>query len=274
MISCIVCSRRPDISNRLKENIAQTIGVEHELIIIDNSLNRYSIFSAYNEGVRCANGDILCFMHEDILFHSNEWGVCVENIFEDDSIGIVGVLGTQFMPKTLCAWWWSGCTVGHVLQSNRNQLGGNDTFVNGNPIEQDEDAVIVDGLWYCLRKSLFENIKYDELTFSDFHCYDHDICMQVLSSGKRVVVTSNIVIEHASEGNVGVAFLEQMRRFYAKWERDFPIMRGIKLDDIAVKRIENVVRMLEEQVRRNISIKMTRCYQYAMKISNFLHRLI
>ena len=60
MISCIICSRRPDISAELKENIASTIGCEYELVVIDNSKNEYSIFSAYNEGVRRAKGDILC----------------------------------------------------------------------------------------------------------------------------------------------------------------------------------------------------------------------
>ena len=273
MISCIICSRQPDISNRLKENVAQTIGVEHELIIIDNSLNQYSIFSAYNEGVSRANGDILCFMHEDILFHTNEWGGCVENIFEDDSIGIVGVLGTQFMPKTLCAWWWSGCTVGHVLQSRKKRLGENDTYVNGYPIPDDVDAAIVDGLWYCMRKRLFDEISYDTLTYNGFHAYDHDICMQALSIGKRVIVSSCIVIEHASEGDVGDAFLHQMLLFFNKWEQHFPIARGIQLGDVAEQRIENVVRMLERQVRNNIEVLQSRSYQCAKKLSNIIQKL-
>ena len=272
MISCIVCSRRPDISNRLKENIAQTIGVEYELIIIDNSLNRYTIFGAYNEGVRRAKGDILCFMHEDVLFHSNKWGELVENTFLDESVGVVGVLGTQFLPKTLCAWWWSGCTVGHVLQSRGKRLGRNDTYINGNPIEQNEDAVIVDGLWYCMRKRLFDEISYDAMTYNGFHAYDHDICMQVLSIRKRVIVSSNIVIEHASEGEVGDEFLNQMQLFYKKWEHHFPIVRGVKLDDVAEQRIENVVRMLERQVRDNIRIVQSRSYKYAIMISKVIQK--
>ena len=66
MISLIICSRTADISDELKQNIATTIGCEYELCVIDNSRNEYSIFTAYNEGVRRAKGDILCFMHDDI----------------------------------------------------------------------------------------------------------------------------------------------------------------------------------------------------------------
>ena len=51
MISCVICSRQPDISAELKENIASTIGCEYELIVIDNSKNEHSIYSAYNQGV-------------------------------------------------------------------------------------------------------------------------------------------------------------------------------------------------------------------------------
>ena len=41
MITLIICSRNSDISNELKRNIAITIGVEYELVVIDNSKNDY-----------------------------------------------------------------------------------------------------------------------------------------------------------------------------------------------------------------------------------------
>ena len=54
MLSLIICSRHSDISDKLKDNIQKTIIAEYELIVIDNSKNKYSIFSAYNEGVKKA----------------------------------------------------------------------------------------------------------------------------------------------------------------------------------------------------------------------------
>ena len=272
MISCVICSRNTNISKQLHNNISETIGCPYELIVVDNSKNNYTIFSAYNEGVRRAKGDVLCFMHEDILYHSRNWGVEVMNVFRDESIGLIGVLGTQFMPRTLSAWWWRGCTVGAVMQSRGNRLGMNDTFINGNPQKSNVDAVIVDGLWYCIRKNLFEHISYDIHTYSGFHGYDHDICMQVLSAGKRVVVVSNIVIEHASEGNVGKAFLGQLQLFYNKWETFFPLSRGMQLDDETILRMEKIIKLLEEQVRKNVMIKESRKYRYVEAVLNFLYK--
>lgn len=74
LLSLIICSRKADVSQELKDNVAATIGCEYELCVIDNSRNEYNIFSAYNEGVRRAKGGILCFMHEDVLFRANGWG--------------------------------------------------------------------------------------------------------------------------------------------------------------------------------------------------------
>ena len=70
MISIIICSMNPDISAELRQNIADTIGCEYELVVIDNSRNQLSIFQAYNRGVQRSKGDILCFMHDDLLMHT------------------------------------------------------------------------------------------------------------------------------------------------------------------------------------------------------------
>ena len=99
MISLIICSRQPDIPQSLKENIAETIGVEYELVVIDNSKNQYSIFQAYNEGVRRAKLSYLCFMHDDILYHSPDWGKKVVEHFEDKRVGAIGVVGSHYMPR-------------------------------------------------------------------------------------------------------------------------------------------------------------------------------
>ena len=52
MISVIVCYRHADDLAALRANVSQTIGVPHELVAVDNTDNRHSIFSAYNEGMR------------------------------------------------------------------------------------------------------------------------------------------------------------------------------------------------------------------------------
>lgn len=274
MLSCIICSRHDHISEQLSQNIANTIGCQYEIIVIDNSGKQYSIFSAYNEGVRRSKGDVLCFMHEDILFHSKNWGTDVYNRFKDASVGLVGVLGTQFLPHTPSAWWWTGCRVGYVLQSNNNKLGVNDTYINGDPVNQDVEAVVVDGLWFCITRELFKQIRFDETTFNSFHCYDHDICMQVISNGAKIIIAHDIVIEHASLGNVNKDFINQLYAFYNKWEPRFPLIRGMKIDRDSQKYMTEVIKLLRNKNVELISLKDSKKYRIGKFLSNILHSFI
>jgi hypothetical protein len=51
MISLVICSRTSQLNESLRQNIDETIGVEYELVLIDNSKNELSIFEAYNKGI-------------------------------------------------------------------------------------------------------------------------------------------------------------------------------------------------------------------------------
>jgi hypothetical protein len=114
MISIIICGRDNDISTALRHNIQETIGVVHEIIVIDNSQNDYSIFSAYNKGVALSNYDTLCFMHDDLVFESSNWGSIVINQLQQNNIGAVGVAGTPYYATLPGAWWSGGIICQHI----------------------------------------------------------------------------------------------------------------------------------------------------------------
>ncbi|MCQ2755145.1 MAG: glycosyltransferase family protein, partial [bacterium] len=121
MISLITCSRTPQLSQELQDNIAATIGCEYELVTIDNSTNKYNIFQAYNEGVRRAKGDILCFCHDDIMFHSQDWGEKEEKILSNNNCGILGVFGSHFISQAPLYWW----SYPYISQYSINTDNGN-----------------------------------------------------------------------------------------------------------------------------------------------------
>jgi hypothetical protein len=54
------------------------------LIVIDNSENAYSILEAYNLGIEISKGDFLCLIHDDVLFHTKNWGSIVQDVFEQN----------------------------------------------------------------------------------------------------------------------------------------------------------------------------------------------
>ena len=232
MISCIICSRTPKISNELEKNIAETIGCEYELVIIDNSKNNHSIFSAYNEGVRQAKGDILCFMHDDILYRTPNWGWRVEEILKNENIGCVGVLGGHYVPKDTSAWWYGQVKSARNLQWDykKEPLMCEELIFAKDKKEM--EVAVVDGLWMCFPKKMFEHIHWDEETYGNcFHLYDSDICMQIQSINKQVWVLLDSLIEHKSCGSANAAFYIAMDKFCKKWKDYLPILRGIQSVD-------------------------------------------
>lgn len=255
MISLVICSRQQDIPQSLKDNIAETIGVEYELVLVDNSKNLYSIFQAYNQGVQRAIFPYVCFMHEDILFHTVDWGVKVIEHFKDKTIGLIGVVGGHYMPKCPASWWSTECHSGQILQGQFND----DKYT----IEKFEwrrykpenservEVAVVDGLWFCVLKDLFLDIKFDEQVFSGFHCYDTDICCQISNTGYSVNVVFDILIEHKSYGNQDLSFYNERTKCFNKWAENLPLVKGTSLTDVDVTdRLQFVLELNKELHRR------------------------
>ena len=215
MISFIVCSRKKHLDTKLVANIASVVSVPYEIIVIDNSKNAYSIFSAYNSGVERAQYPYLAFIHEDILFHSNNVGHIIVNSFaENPKLGLLGVAGITILPQYAFGWWSAGYDyyVGGVAHKGCPHT----------PIVL-KDAVACDGLFLCIRAELFRAIRWDEHTFKGFHCYDMDICMQILKAGYKIMVAEGLLIEHFSTGNPTESFAEGCVLFSKKWNKELPV---------------------------------------------------
>lgn len=244
MISLIICSRTSDIPAMLKTNISETIGVEYELVVVDNSDNRHSIFSAYNEGVRRANGEVLCFMHEDILYHTENWGEKILNHFEDKSIGVIGFAGAHFLPSVPTYWFTSPFISEFNLTNDNGKIieCKKEDFYQGKEIV---DVVACDGFCFFVRKSVFDTISFDEKTYSGFHFYDMDICMQTLFAEFRVCLIKDILIEHEWSENPNKKGMELFNTnrdvFFNKWNTHLPISRGIEhIPDFVLTRIDRL----------------------------------
>lgn len=233
MISIIICSRTTELSNSLIDNISCTIGSDYELIGIDNSINQYSIFSAYNEGIRRSHGEILCFMHDDIIFHSYDWGRLIEeqfNIDENNNIGIIGILGGHIISTNNRSWMGTLYRSGDIIQSYYDNKGIKHSFESKSPNifpfhNNLLDVSVIDGLLFFAKKEIFNQIKFDEQFYGHcFHAYDIDISMQCWDAGYRVCVTNQLEVEHLSRGNLNQFWHEAMHLFSEKWKDDLPLV--------------------------------------------------
>lgn len=213
-------------------NIRKTAGVDIEYVRIDNRTNRYSICSAYNEGVKRANGDILVFMHEDVFFVEGGWVDKLIDKFSDLSLGLLGVAGTQYLFADNPAWVAAGRPFikGQVIHE-LNQ--GSSYFLTVFDWQrEDADVVAVDGLFFAVRRELFNRICFDQTTFDGFHMYDMDICMQVLKT-HRLMVTTDILVKHLSGGSFDDNWKIYASRFVNKYRSVLPVSCTSKVPDLS-----------------------------------------
>jgi len=271
MISIIICSRNIDISPELKENIATTIGCEYELIVIDNSTTKYSIFQAYNEGVLCAKGSVLCFMHDDVMFCTEDLGKIVEMHFEvDDHLGMMGFAGAHFMPSMPMYWHDSPFISENNLTTRKGQTEecfsreffGDKTLV---------EVAAVDGLCFFVRADLFKKISFDEKTFTGFHMYDMDISFQVREAGFKVCVCKDVLVEHFYDFNPSPKGLElfenNMKKFYKKWSSCFPLVIGLEgVSDGMIVQLDSYVKRFLQQDESLQNIRKSKAYRLGKTI--------
>ena len=229
MISIIICNRNKDISPTLKKNITETIGIEHEIICIDNSTNQYNIFQAYNLGIREAKYSIICFMHDDILYHTVNWGKKIAAYFQNPQIGMLGIAGPTYMSKSPGIWWGIENPQNRTYSIRQHNLDTNrldqseQHLTNNNPYNESiSEVVALDGLFFCIPKRLFEKISFDE-KFGGFHFYDIDISMQVNQLGYKCICIYDILIEHISTPNLSKEWIYASRKFFDKWKSYLPV---------------------------------------------------
>lgn len=258
MISVVICHRDPRLFAILDQNIQETIGVAYEIVKIDNTRNSFTIFEAYNHGVSLAKFDVLCFAHEDIIFHTKNWGQKVIEHFKDDKTGIIGNVGSHYMPCLPGGWWNQDYNSSNLIQSTKGEVSKPWVWSKTTEEKNSVNAVILDGLWFCIPRRVMQKVRFDDVTFNGFHCYDTDICLQILAKGYDVKIVLDILIEHFFSGSIGSKWLLDSYKVYYKW-KDFLPQASIPISKFQVTKsyIVNLRDMLLVQRRNNMGFALT-----------------
>jgi hypothetical protein len=225
MLSVIVCSRKKELDETFVKNIQNTIGVSYELISVDNSDNNFTIFTAYNVGYARSNYQYLCFLHEDVKFHSNNWGVNVIKHLNENNTGIIGVAGGDIVHRVPCAWSKVFTPSQNVLQTDLTGQNPPEHYLEPqNYSESKRTTITVDGIMLCMRKELMADVvRFDE-NLPGFHGYDYDISLQSNIAGYQNFVIYDIRIEHFSRGKTNQMYFNNLISIYKKYENQLPII--------------------------------------------------
>jgi Glycosyltransferase like family len=230
MISVIICSISKDFAIQVQSNIASTIGVPWESVIIDNSITAMPITKVYNLGASKSKYDILCFVHEDVLFETDNWGIkIVESFNFDKQLGLIGVGGSKYKSKIPSGWFCGFpeldcCNITHLDKTGKREV----LYMNPAANVSVQDVVVVDGVFMCCPRNVWEEIKFDEILLTDFHLYDIDFSIRV-SEKYKSVITFEINILHIVKGNhYGNKWLESTLKWHKHFKKRLPVFTSYK----------------------------------------------
>lgn len=223
MVSIIICSINKSNLKDVKVSISKTIGVEHEFVVYDNTVANDGICEVYNKCASKSNGDYICFVHEDVLFETNGWGMNIVGFFKGNpNAGIVGVAGGMYVPKNFISWGDNNiCDRWNYWHIDEQ---GNSRHEKHNPLNEEfSNVVTLDGFFLFVRRGAWEINKFDEKLLKGFHLYDADFCVGV-SQAYTNYVAHTIKLLHKSKGSgASKAYYDNLKKFHNKWADKLPI---------------------------------------------------
>ncbi|QOW10881.1 hypothetical protein Q73A0000_11195 [Kaistella flava (ex Peng et al. 2021)] len=193
MLSIIISSYQEKYFSTLQKNIAETIGIDYEIVKIENP-NLMGICEAYNHGAKKAKYENLLFIHEDVEFITQNWGDLLIQFLNRPNWGIIGLAGCKYVPNVPFAWWDKfENSFRNLHQFNKN------TEVRNYNISEYKEVLAIDGVFLACRKKIHQEFPFNE-NIKGFHGYDLDFSVRVAEKYSNLLA-HNIKLKHFSEGN-------------------------------------------------------------------------
>jgi len=217
LISVIICSAQPARLQTATRNIEATIGVEYELIAVDNSVEGRGICAVYNEGASRARYPFLCFVHEDVEFLSQDWGVrALAHFSHDEGLALIGLAGSRYKALTPSGWH-SGDDDDLCINVLHGASRASAKAAFFKPTDSGSatcvPVVALDGVWLFARRTAWAETRFDE-RLGGFHFYDVDFSLRVAQRGK-IAVVFDIELLHFSLGSFAEAWARQALAYAA-----------------------------------------------------------
>ncbi|MGL6179015.1 MAG: glycosyltransferase [Tannerellaceae bacterium] len=222
MITIITCSINPDLYNTFKKNVQETAGIPIEFIYHDNRIVNWNLCKVYNHYSALASYNIICYIHEDILFTTDGWGKIIVDFYnKNNNAGVIGFAGSIIKTKALSGW---SC---HKDADRYNFTQGYpnkpDKLYYKNPHNEDFSEVIcLDGFCMFATKKTWEQHKFNEKLYDHFHLYDISFSTAIALTHKNYIC--NIIkIKHLSPGSFSTTWYKYSRIFHKEMSDILPL---------------------------------------------------
>lgn len=211
VVSFIICVSDPLLfrnSMMFIKNLIVPEGVSIEIIDIENA---ESIASGYNEGMKKAKGKYKVYLHQDSYIVNPNFISNILDIFKDDNIGVIGIVGAKKLPK-LGVWWLSPLAYGSIYEIRNAHMS---LLGFRSPIDNYEEVVVVDGVLIATQYDYY----WREDIFDGWHFYDASQCMEFIRNNKKVVIPKEVLpwVIH----DCGIVSIDNFEYYRAKYLNEY-----------------------------------------------------
>jgi len=217
MVSVVISTRKID-DEYLKHVEKMFSHPKTEILIYEND-GEMSLTQVYNKGLKESVNDIVIFMHDDLILETSNMTPKIVKLFEKHSeYGIIGIAGTD---KLTSGMWWQNRenmfgVVGHLHEGKRHV----NHYSKGVFNDVLKDVVIVDGLFFMVRKSHLKK-EFNE-QFEGFHFYDISFCVENHLESVKIGLTTKFGVTHKSVGITNKQWEKNKLLFEALFEKQLP----------------------------------------------------
>lgn len=145
---------------------------KYELLLIDNNKKKYkSAAEAYNKEISKVKGDIIIFLHQDVILDDTQFLAKVINIFEENPNIILGLAGIKKNGK---------------VYSNLRYYKTKE-YITTQRVEKNlEEVESIDECFVAIKKNNFDKLKFDEEVCDGWHLYAVELCYAAKTSEMNI----------------------------------------------------------------------------------------
>jgi len=218
VVSVVISTRK--IDDEYLKHVEKMFSHPNTEILVYENDGEMSLTQVYNKGLKESVNDIVVFMHDDLILETSNMTPKIVKLFEKHpEYGIIGIAGTD---KLTSGRWWDNRenmfgVVGHIHEGKRHV----NHYSKGVFNDVLKDVVIVDGLFFMVRKSLLKK-EFNE-QFEGFHFYDISFCVENQFEGVKIGLTTKFGITHKSVGITNKQWEKNKLLFEALFEKQLPL---------------------------------------------------
>ena len=218
VVSVVISTRK--IDSTYYDHVKRMFSHPNTEILMYENDGEMSLTQVYNKGLKESVNDIVVFIHDDLILETSNMTPKIVKLFEKHpEYGIIGIAGTD---KLTSGMWWQNRenmfgVVGHLHEGKRHV----NHYSKGVFNDVLKDVVVVDGLFFMVRKSLLKKEFNEE--FKGFHFYDISFCVDNYLDGVKIGLTTKFGVTHKSVGMTNKEWEKNKLFFEALFEKQLPL---------------------------------------------------